>query len=414
MEISFQRFSRPEQRYVNRSEVREFVRINISGSYYAGGPVKHGQVRWKVNTAKTSYQVPGFDDFTFGSYEFDKAELLESGQAILDENGQATVEFPLDPKVLSGLQGLTVTAAVVDFDGRSVANTKDFQVDPEILVGIGTHVGEIRAGDEQGLKAIVTHKGKKITKGQVRAEVLQQSSTYVAKRNDQGDVYWDYQEIWRKLFTNEIPLKNGEAGFRFDFSSGGEYLVSFTYVDERGRSFASSTNYKVTGDFYWDDYENREKPYQALAISADRPAYEPGQKAKIMVSPRRPVARYLVTLEQNGVLEHRVMAAPAGLQLLEIPIKAEYAPNVYVSILGLTSRGEFPAFASRYDREAPDFFWGNLNLPGTQTGGAPGGEDQPQSQGAQGGAGGPGGVGVYRAGQGRSGPGSRNGGGGGG
>ncbi len=63
------------------------------------------------------------------------------------------------------------------------------------------------------------------------------------------------------------------------------------------------------------------------------------------------------------MLKHRVMAAPAGLQLLEIPIKAEYAPNVYVSILGLTSRGEFPAFASRYDHEAPDFFWGNLNLP---------------------------------------------------
>ena len=82
-----------------------------------------------------------------------------------------------------------------------------------------------------------------------------------------------------------------------------------------------------------------------------------------MVSPRRPVSRYLITLEQNGVLEHFVLAAPAGLQLLEIPIKAEYAPNVYVSILGLTARGEFPAYASRYDSEAPDFFWGTLNLP---------------------------------------------------
>jgi alpha-2-macroglobulin len=363
VEIAFQRFSRPEQRYVNRPGQREFVRINISGSYYAGGPVKHGQVRWKVTTAKTSYQVPGFDDFTFGCRESDKSELLENGQAILDENGQAVVEFPLESKVLSGLQGLTVTATVVDFDGRSVANTKDFQVDPEILVGIGTHVGEIRAGDEQMVKAIVTHKGKKINQGQLRAEVLQQSSTYVAKRNEQGDVYWDYQDIWRKLYTNEIPLKNGEASFRFDFSSGGEYLVSFTYLDDKGRSFASSTNYKVTGDFYWDDYENREKPYRALAVSADRPAYEPGQKAKIMVSPRRPVARYLVTLEQNGVLEHRVLAAPAGLQLLEIPIKAEYTPNVYVSVLGLTSRGDFPAYANRYDSEAPDFFWGTINLP---------------------------------------------------
>ncbi len=198
--------------------MQEFVRITISGAYYAGGPVKHGQVRWKVNTAKTSYQVPGFDDFTFGSKEYDKPELLESGQAILDENGQAVVEFPLDTKVLAGLQGLTVTGTVVDFDGRSVSNSKDFQVDPEILVGIGNHAGQIQAGEEQVLKAIVTQKGNKIITGQLRAEVLQQSSTYIAKRNDQGDVYWDYQEIWRKLYANEIPLKNGEADFRFDFN----------------------------------------------------------------------------------------------------------------------------------------------------------------------------------------------------
>ena len=104
VEIAFQRFSRPENRYVNRTGAQEFVRITISGAYYAGGPVKHGQLRWKVQTAKTSYQVSGFDDFTFGSKEYDKPELLESGQAILDENGQAVVEFPLDAKVLAGLR----------------------------------------------------------------------------------------------------------------------------------------------------------------------------------------------------------------------------------------------------------------------------------------------------------------------
>ena len=363
VEIAFQRFSRPENRYVNRSGMQEFVRITINGSYYAGGPVKHGQVRWKVNTAKTSYQVAGFDDFTFGSQEYDKPVLLESGQAILDENGQAVIEFPLDAKVLAGLQGLTVTGTVVDFDGRSVSNSKDFQVDPNILVGIGTHVGEIQAGSEQMLKAIAVQKGKKISSGRLRAEVLQRSSTYIAKRNEQGDVYWDFQEIWRKLYGNEIPIKNGEADFRFDFNSGGEYLVSFTYVNDKGQNFASSTSYQVTGDFYWQDYENREKPYRALAISADRAAYEPGQKARIMVSPRRPVARYLLTLEQNGILEHRVLTAPDGLQLLDIPIKPEYAPNVYVSVLGLTARGEFPAYSSRYDTDAPDFFFGTINLP---------------------------------------------------
>ena len=147
VDIAFQRFSRPEDRYVNRTGEREFVRITVSGSYYAGGPVKHGQVRWKVSTAPTSYQVKGFDDFTFGSREFDRPELLESGQAILDENGLAVIEFPLEAKVLAGRQGLAVTATVVDFDGRAVANTRDFQVEPEMFVGIGVHAPEIRAGD---------------------------------------------------------------------------------------------------------------------------------------------------------------------------------------------------------------------------------------------------------------------------
>ncbi|MBM4288888.1 MAG: hypothetical protein FJ135_12250, partial [Deltaproteobacteria bacterium] len=363
VDIGFKRFSRPEDRYVNRPRTQEFVRITISATYYAGGPVKHGQVRWKVNKATTSFRVEGFDDFTFGSAVFDKPDLLESGQAILDENGRAEVEFPLEPQVLAGLMGLSVTAAVVDFDGRTVANTRDFQADPALLVGIGRHQERLRAGQEQLLKVIVTQKGNKITRGQVRAEVLQRSGAYVAKRNDQGDVYWDYQDIWRKLYADDLTIDRGEASFRFDFSWGGQYLVSFSHTDKEGRTFASSTIFEVTGDFLWDDFDNRDKPYQALAISADRPAYEPGQTARIMVSPRRPVSHYLITLETDGILEHRVMAATPGLQVLEIPLKAAYAPNVYLSVLGLTPRGVFPAFANRYDSEAPGFFWGNLNLP---------------------------------------------------
>jgi hypothetical protein len=363
VEIAFQRFSRPEQGYVNREGVSEFVRIEISSSYYAGGPVKHGQVRWKINKGKTSFQVAGFDAFSFGCPIAEKEELIESGQAILDENGKAQVEFPLDRLVLAGRQGLNVVATVLDFDARAASNTKAFQVEPEVLVGISTHPDKIKAGTEQFLKAVVTQKGQQLKKGLVRAEVLQQSGTYVAKRNDQGDVYWDYQPIWRKMSMSELALEKGEAAFRFDFAYGGEYQISFTYMDEQGRSFTSATSYEVTGDFYWDDYENRDKPYQALAISADRPAYEPGQQAKIMISPRRPVTRYLVTLEQNGILEHRVISGTTGLKTMDLPMPAQYAPNVYLSILGITPRGEFPVFTGRYDSEAPGFFWGNLNLP---------------------------------------------------
>ena len=52
-----------------------------------------------------------------------------------------------------------------------------------------------------------------------------------------------------------------------------------------------------------------------------------------------------------------------GEDRLEVPISAEYAPNVFVSVLGLTPRGDFPVYAGHYDIEAPNFYWGTLNLP---------------------------------------------------
>ena len=189
-----------------------FVKIGLTGSYYAGGLVKHGQVRWKIFQAKTSYQVPGHDDFTFGYGGDDQGELIESGQTILDEQGRAELEFPLDRQVMNGQHGLSVVATVVDFDGRAATDTKVFQVTPEKLVGISRHPDSARADEEQVLKVMVAKPdGKAISKGVVKAEILQKSWAYVPKRNEQGDLYWDEQEVWAKTVGSDLTLDKGTA-----------------------------------------------------------------------------------------------------------------------------------------------------------------------------------------------------------
>jgi uncharacterized protein YfaS (alpha-2-macroglobulin family) len=85
VEINFKQISRPLEGYINRGEKHApFVKIGLSGSYYAGGVVKHGQVRWKIYQSKTRYQVSGRDDFTFGSAVTTRV-CSSSGQAILNE-----------------------------------------------------------------------------------------------------------------------------------------------------------------------------------------------------------------------------------------------------------------------------------------------------------------------------------------
>ena len=361
--INFERITRPLKGYVNRGEQQSpFVRISLTGSYYAGGQVKHGQVRWKIFQSKTSYQVPGYDNFTFGYGSEEQGVLIESGQTILDEKGRADLEFPQDRPVMNGEHGLSVVATVVDFDGRAASETKAFQVTPDFLVGISRHKEEARANEEQVLTVMLAKPdGKRLDKGALQAEVLQQSWTYVAKRNEQGDLYWDGQDVWRKTVTSDLTLTKGTAAFRFAFAWGGRYLVAFTYKDDAGRSFTSATAFEVSGESY--AYENRELPYLPLALSADQPAYKPGETARLTARPRSPVSRYLVTLEQAGVLQYQVITPKTDADNLEVPIKAEYAPNLYVSVLGLTPRGEFPVYAGHYDTEAPSFYWGTLNLP---------------------------------------------------
>jgi uncharacterized protein YfaS (alpha-2-macroglobulin family) len=361
--INFQQITKPLKGYVNRGEEQApFVKIILSGSYYAGGQVKHGQVRWKIFQSKTSYQVPGHDNFTFGYGGEDQGVLIESGQTILNEKGSAELEFPLDRQVMNGGHGLSVVATVLDFDGRAASETKVFQVTPDVLVGISRHPEVARADEEQVLTLMLTKPdGKRIEQGALQAEILQKSWTYVAKRNEQGDLYWDDQEVWRKTVTSDLTLTKGTAAFRFAFAWGGRYLLAFTYKDKAGRSFTSATAFEVSGDSY--AYENRDLPYLPLALSADRPAYKPGETARLTARPRSPVSRYLVTLEQEGVLKYQVITPKSDADNLEVPIQAGYAPNLYVSVLGLTPRGEFPVYAGHYDTQAPTFYWGTLNLP---------------------------------------------------
>lgn len=362
-DITFERFRRPEKDFVHQERQTEFVRIIISGGYYAGGPVKHGQVRWRIHQASTCYQVSGFENFTFGyASEKEKGELLESGQTILDEHGKAAVEFPLDRQMLAGRQGLSVTATVLDFDGRAASATKDFQVDPDFLVGISRHKGKFFTGERQDLQVVVVDRqGKKVSEGRVQAEVLERSFSYVAKRNEKGELYWDSEDIWGRTFATTLTLKQGQTTFSFDCGVGGHYLLAFTYTDPQGRSFSSATLVKVRWEYIPE--EKRPRPYEPLSVWAELDAYRPGDTARLHLHPKTAISYYLVTVERDGLLSHQVLPGGASSQILPLPIKAEYAPNVYVSVLGLTPRGDFPIRPGRYDAEAPGFVWGNLNLP---------------------------------------------------
>jgi uncharacterized protein YfaS (alpha-2-macroglobulin family) len=191
----------------------------------------------------------------------------------------------------------------------------------KFLVGISRHPEKIQMGEPQDLKIVVVdHQGRKVDRGALKVEVLQRSWTYVAKRNDQGDLYWDGAVVWRKSLATQLPLTGGEVAFRFDCGDGGRYLLAFTFTDDKGRTFRSSTFYKVAWKYMSEEERNR--PWQPLGLWADRPAYKPGDTAHITLSPKGRVSWYLVTVERDGVFNHQVVKGGQAVTTLPLAIKS--------------------------------------------------------------------------------------------
>jgi uncharacterized protein YfaS (alpha-2-macroglobulin family) len=363
VEILFKREKKKDESYINLDKEIDLLTANVSGIYYAGGPVKHGKVRWKIYYAGTNFKKKGYTDYIFGNTVDNSHELLESGESMLDEKGKITVTIPVTRDILSGIYGIEMIATVVDFDGRASTETTVYQEEPEYLLGISSHEDTVKAGDSHILKIIVLDKnGKKIEKGTVNVDVMRKEYVYVRKRNESGGVYWDNKEVYRKQLSSTLNIGKAVATFEFDFMYGGQYILKFSYKAPNGKEYSSNTMYDVEGYFYGYEYENRERNFEKLSIFTEKKEYSHGDKIRVFINPHRRLSSLIMTIEREGLMEYRSVELAPGQKYIDIPVENRFEPNIYISFLGIAARGDFPVYNVQFDDSAPNFLFGVVNV----------------------------------------------------
>lgn len=363
--IEFRKETVRDEAYVNVVKEETRLRAVVTGTYYAGGAVKGGRVRWKLSYAPTRFKAPpGLSDYAFGHALDRTEEFLESGEATLDDKGSAELLLPLSAEVLSGRYGVKVEAAVVDFDGRVAAESAVWQSSPKLLVGLSAHDESVRAGEGQALRIVVADEaGKRIRKGTVTAEVSRKQYLYVRKRNDQGNLYWSWEEAFRRVGSTTLSLEGGEAILDLDFATWGTHVVRVTCVGPGGEEASSSTAYEVSGGYGYDaDGSARRRSFEKLVATADRKRYAPGDKAVVRFSPHRKLASLLFTVEREGILEARLVDPSVPRPSAEVELSKRHEPNVYATLLGTVARGDFPSYTGEFDSQAPAFLYGCVPL----------------------------------------------------
>jgi uncharacterized protein YfaS (alpha-2-macroglobulin family) len=331
----------------------ETVAVTVEASYFFGGPAADLPVNWNVYASPFRPDVPGpyyefgdggnfyYEDFgPFGSPIGQSAlgEFITSGQGTTDDDGRFTFTLPanlldeLDP----GSYRLMVEATIIDLSEFPVTGRTQITLHAaETYVGIIPSDYLATAGQATTMDLLTTNwAGEPL--GNQPVEVIFYQREWRSSRNaDFGIYYTEWQPIDTEVERVQLTTDaQGEATASFTPEAGGSYVAVATVTDSAGRTHQSSTSlWAIDPAFSAWRTDPRER---SMELVADQEAYQPGDTARILVqSPfAGPVMAWL-TIERGRLLEQQVITLQSSSELLEIPLTAEHAPNIFVTVVAI-------------------------------------------------------------------------------
>jgi alpha-2-macroglobulin len=140
----------------------------------------------------------------------------------------------------------------------------------------------------------------------------------------------------------------------------GEVQLSVEVADEKGRVATAGTSMWASNG---DDWIFRSESSDRVDLLPEKKRYEPNEKARFQVRMPFREATALVTVEREGVvLSNFVMQLSGKSAVIEVPMKEEWAPNVFVSALLVRGRVGEPKPTALIDLAKPAFKLGIANV----------------------------------------------------
>ncbi len=337
------------------------AKARVRASYYFGAPVAHAKVKYSIYSSldySSRYRLKPrpeyysyFDDWDSASEDSysGSGEFITEGYVETDDSGEAIVEF--DTRAVKNEQDAVFTDAFVD---------RRYKVDVEVtdisrLSVLSSGGVNVTAGDFAVFvdpKGYVVNAGQPISANFTAVDYSGQPMGNVPVRMQLLRRVWDRQKHEYKgvQVFEETTAKTDSKGIgHVDFQTLAKYETDTYYIvaqtkDGEGHSISSTDSLWVASENYPYVLSSDDAKKEPLQVKLDKAVYEPGDKAKIMIT--APVTgkegtQAIVCLEGPKLYKYQVVNLKATANLIEIPVEKQYAPNVFVSVTFVGPKHQF-------------------------------------------------------------------------
>ena len=352
------------------------VTAKIAGRYLFGSPMRNAEVKWRLQLMPSSFNSENFSDYTFRQWrgwyesgEYHSSQLLASGTDSLNAEGEIAIKGAAIPSGIPVPQSLLIEGEATSATGQTLAGRTSVAVHPaEFYIGLRTPGYFFAVNKAVACSVVTITPDDKLASNQrVKLRVIQRQWHSVRKAGVGWRYSWETTVEDTPVDSTTLTSTNRASAYLFTPKKSGYYILEAQGSDARGRTTKSAIFFYVSGADYvaWERGDD-----DRVELIPDRKRYKPGDVATIMVQSPFEKCRALLTIERESIFESRVLELTGTAPTIQIPIKENYLPNMFVSVALLQGRVGNQMFSKEgEDIGKPLFKIGYTNLtvdPGTR------------------------------------------------
>ena len=354
----------------------ETVTAKIAGRYLFGSPMRHAPVKWRLQLLPSDFSSERFPDYTFRQWrswsergEFHGSQLLASGSDSLDAAGEIAIAGTVIPAGTPTPQQLLIEGEVTSPSGQALSGRAAVPVHPaEFYLGLRTDGYFFAVNKSVACSVVAVSPDDQLAINHTLSLRLIQRQWHSIRKAGVGGRYsWETTVEDTPVDSSTITSAAKPLAYFVTPKKSGYYIIEAQAADSRGNVTRSAAFFYVSGADYvaWERGDD-----DRIELVPDRQRYKPGDVAKIMIQSPFEKCRALLTIERESIFESRVLELNGTAPTIDVPIKENFLPNIFISVALLHGRAGNQMFSAEgEDIGKPQFKIGYTNLtvdPGTR------------------------------------------------